>query len=130
MLRFMALGVSLMALAYSPIAQSKVEAWNPGVTPVLEDITVAAKSADEQPIQLAAQGRRRNFILGAIIGGVVAHQLTKNSHAAPRRSYSGDGYQAAKNRCARKYRSYNWRSDTFVTYSGVRKLCPYVRPYY
>ena len=43
---------------------------------------------------------------------------------------SGSSYRAAKKRCARKYRSYNWRTDKFTTYSGKKKLCPYVRPYY
>ena len=47
-----------------------------------------------------------------------------------RNYYVGNGYRAAKRRCDRRYRSYNWRTDKFTTYSGVKKLCPYVRPYY
>lgn len=32
-----------------------------------------------------------------------------------------------KRRCARRYRSFDWRTGTFMTYRGVRKLCPYLR---
>ncbi|MEO5342740.1 MAG: BA14K family protein [Gammaproteobacteria bacterium SHHR-1] len=72
--------------------------------------------------------RGRNIVVplvaGALIGAIIA-----NHNSQP--SYSGKGgYKSAKRRCDRDYRSYDWESDTFVTYGGVVKLCPYVRPYY
>ncbi len=46
------------------------------------------------------------------------------------RGYGSSSYQAAKRRCARNYRSYNWRTDMYTTYGGEKKLCPYVRRFY
>jgi hypothetical protein len=64
------------------------------------------------------------LVAGALIGAIIA-----NSNSQPQ--FSGKGaYRSAKRRCARDYRSYDWDSDTFVTYSGVVKLCPHVREYY
>ena len=36
-------------------------------------------------------------------------------------------YIAAKRRCANRYRSYDWDSDTYTTYGGRKKVCRYVR---
>lgn len=46
------------------------------------------------------------------------------------RCFHGDGYRAAKRRCALRYDSYDWYLDTIITRRGNEKLCPYVRPYY
>lgn len=40
---------------------------------------------------------------------------------------SSCGTYAEKRRCARKYRSFNWHTCLYTTYSGRKRLCPYVR---
>ena len=37
------------------------------------------------------------------------------------------GTYAEKKRCERKYRSFNWDTCRYTTYSGRKRLCPYVR---
>lgn len=85
-----------------------------------------------QEIQLARRHSRGRWVAplvaGAVIGAMIANQSSASPNYRPR--HGGDGYPAAKRRCASEYRSYDWKSDTFVTYGGVVKLCPYVRPYY
>jgi hypothetical protein len=71
-------------------------------------------------------GRRNHWVAPALVGVLVGAAIA--SQSTGRRHHSG--YQAAKRRCDRNYRSYDWDSDTFVTYSGKVKLCPYVRAYH
>jgi uncharacterized protein YcfJ len=66
-------------------------------------------------------------VAGALIGAIIANQ---NSTVSRHRQHGGDSYRDAKRRCASDYRSYDWESDTYVTYGGTVKLCPYVRSYY
>jgi hypothetical protein len=40
---------------------------------------------------------------------------------------SSCGTHAEKERCARKFRSFNWETCRYTTYSGYKRLCPYVR---
>ena len=51
-----------------------------------------------------------------------------------RRYYNDDYYYRSscgtyeeKKRCARKFRSFNWDTCRYTTYSGYQRLCPYVR---
>lgn len=64
------------------------------------------------------------LVAGALIGAIIAHSSSQA------RTGGNNAYLSAKRRCAQKYRSYDWDSDSFVTYGGVVKLCPYVRSYY
>jgi hypothetical protein len=68
---------------------------------------------------------------GALIGAIIANQ----AYSAPRYReevvyrevpvYRDAGRNdAAKRRCAAKYRSYDWRSETYVTYGGEVRSCP------
>lgn len=44
--------------------------------------------------------------------------------------YRGGSYYAprwAKRKCARRFKSFDWYSGTYVTYSGRVRLCPYLR---
>jgi hypothetical protein len=56
--------------------------------------------------------------IGIAILGLLAAEAAKSS-----------GYNKAMRRCARKYRSFDWESGTYVTYGGKVRLCPYLRPY-
>jgi hypothetical protein len=40
--------------------------------------------------------------------------------------YAGAPY-SAKERCARRFRSFEWESGLYTTYGGQTKLCPYLR---
>ena len=47
------------------------------------------------------------------------------------REYSNSGYDgvhnSAKERCARRFRSFEWDTGRYTTYGGHKKLCPYLR---
>jgi hypothetical protein len=38
-----------------------------------------------------------------------------------------DAPYSAKERCARRFRSFEWETGLYTTYGGRRKLCPYLR---
>lgn len=99
-------------------------------------------------IQLARRGRNAALIGGLVAGALITGAVMSNERREERRpqyyerpqyerrnyyydrGYRGDGgYQAAKRRCANTYRSYDWRTDTIITYEGYERLCPFVRPY-
>lgn len=79
-------------------------------------------------------GRRNRWVGPAVAGALIGAIIADQSYRRPRyyyRDYSDRGsYRAAKRRCARKYRSYSWRTDRYTTYSGKKKLCPYVRRFH
>lgn len=75
---------------------------------------------------------------GAILGAIIANQAQSRPayreeviyREAPvyrevpvYRDDRGD-YRDAKRRCASRYRSYDWRSETYVGYDGVVRSCP------
>jgi hypothetical protein len=81
------------------------------------------------PIAEARHGRNTAFVAGLLSGAVLSH-AAHSSHREP--AYHGGyrgGYRSAKRRCAARYRSYDWDSDTIVTHSGRVRTCKYVRPY-
>lgn len=68
---------------------------------------------------------------GALLGAIIANQ----AYSAPRYREEviyrevpvyrdGGSGDAAKRRCAAKYRSYDWRSETYVGYDGRVRTCP------
>lgn len=76
-------------------------------------------------------------VVGALIGGVIANEMYRRPTYPTQRTYRTyrtyrveDGYQAAKNRCANEYRSYDWNTDTFVAYGGEERLCRHVLPWH
>ena len=69
---------------------------------------------------------------GAIIGGALAQpretyrpvpEYRHNPEYAPRPVYRGNQGQAHVNWCAGRYRSYDYRSNTFQPYHGPRQTC-------
>ena len=77
---------------------------------------------------------RRNDWVGPAVGGAILGAIIANQASSrPYREeviyrevpvYREDGYAAAKRRCAAKYKSYDWRSETYVTYGGQVRSCP------
>jgi uncharacterized protein YcfJ len=90
----------------------------------------------------AKKGRNAAFAAGALTGAIVGGVL---GNSAARRAEASDGYYVYRNQrynfgrgpawdehvawCSRKYRSYQPRSNTWVSYSGNVRYCrsPYIR---
>ena len=111
--------------------------------------STAAVGESDKPVTIPDSGSMDKVMEEAMQENLLAHRIRRRHihrwyRNTPRSSvviyysstpryrnyYVGDSYRAAKIRCDRRYRSYNWRTDKFTTYSGVKKLCPYVRPFY
>jgi hypothetical protein len=79
--------------------------------------------------------RRRHYInpgiyLGlGLLGGYSYNRYYYDRYYDDDVSYyrSSCGTRSEKSRCARKYRSFNWNTCRYTTYSGYQRLCPYVR---
>lgn len=85
----------------------------------------------------------RGWGVGPWIGlgaAVAAGAIIYNSAYLPRRGYYYDtyaydgpyyypeGYSGDRRElCARYFKSFEWESGMYTTYSGVRRLCPYLR---
>lgn len=79
----------------------------------------------------ARRGWVAPLVGGAIVGAVIANQ----AKSAPReeviyreepvyRERGRGDYRESKRRCAARYRSYDWRSETYVGYDGRVRSCP------
>jgi hypothetical protein len=80
-------------------------------------------------------GRGRGVGVGiglGIIGGILA---TEAYRSAPGYAYDEDVYDGPppgfsgdpRELCARNFRSFEWNTGLYTTYSGEKKLCPYLR---
>ena len=71
------------------------------------------------------KGRSRGRGIGGFVAGamLVAAANSRSSRGA------SDGYMAAKRRCASKYRSFDWESDTYIAKGGRVKTCKFVKRY-
>ncbi|HEY1246897.1 MAG TPA: hypothetical protein VGF29_18900 [Hyphomicrobiaceae bacterium] len=67
-----------------------------------------------------------------IIGGIIASEAYRSAPAyaydedvydGPPPGYTGDPREL----CARNFRSFEWNTGLYTTYSGEKKLCPYLR---
>ena len=76
--------------------------------------------------------RGRNLAIGlgiGIIGGMIAAEAYRNGPA-----YADDEvYDAppsagnARELCAEEFRSFEWNTGLYTTFSGEKRLCPYLR---
>ena len=92
----------------------------------------------EETVKTAQRFRRRRArrrarrigrgvaIGAAIVGGAILLNEAARANEGRRRG----GYRRAQDRCADRFNSYSYRTDTYVTHGGVEKLCPYLRRYY
>ena len=79
--------------------------------------------------------RRRGgalFGLGAgiVIGSIIANQAYRSRRGYYHDDYAYDGpYNVGDPRvaCAERFRSFEWYSGLYTTYSGEKRLCPYLR---
>jgi hypothetical protein len=71
------------------------------------------------------RGRNLGIGLGiGIIGGMIAAEAYRG---APGYAYDEEAYGDPRERCAQEFQSFEWRTGLYTTYSGERKLCPYLR---
>lgn len=67
--------------------------------------------------------RRHRGHGAAVAAGVAGLAIGAMAADANARAYRGGGARS-KQWCANRYRSYDWRSGTFMGYDGVRRRCP------
>jgi hypothetical protein len=85
-------------------------------------------------------GYRRGYIGLGIGAGIVAGAIIANSYYRPRPGYYYDDYEYygpyyrpagyvgdPRVLCAENFRSYEWKTGLYTTYSGEKKLCPYLQ---
>ena len=73
--------------------------------------------------------------LGVVAGAIIADQAYRPhpGHYYDEGPYDGPYYYPSDYRgdprtiCAQNFRSFEWRSGYYTTYSGERRLCPYLR---
>lgn len=87
--------------------------------------------------------RRRGWGWGPGVGiglGIIGGAIIANEVYRPRRGYYYDDYSYdgpyyypsnyngdPRRICAQNFRSFEWNSGLYTTYSGERRLCPYLK---
>ena len=72
---------------------------------------------------------------GVVAGAIIADEAYRPhpGHFYDEGPYDGPYYYPANYRgdpreiCAQNFRSFDWRTGFYTTYSGERRLCPYLR---
>ncbi|MFP4538182.1 MAG: hypothetical protein ACLFPA_07755 [Dichotomicrobium sp.] len=80
----------------------------------------------ENGVQVADAGDFGAGLAVGIIGSIIAHGAAE----AHRDRYHGDSYDDEEwrwRKCDREFRSFEWDTGMYTTYSGHRRLCPYLR---
>lgn len=72
------------------------------------------------------RGGRGLGIAAGIIGGAVIAGALSDDYYYRRHRYGYVDGGGARQRCADTYRSFDWRSGTYLGYDGYRHVCPYL----
>jgi hypothetical protein len=67
---------------------------------------------------------------GIVIGSIIASEAHRHRRGYDHDDYAYDGpYHGGDPRvaCAESFRSFEWRTGLYTTYSGEKRLCPYLR---
>lgn len=125
-----------LVLAFSPLAAT--------AAPGLSDGTVrpsAAAPANVSPVQYRPGWRRDGFAGGlgvglgiGVLGAIIANEAyrPRGGYYYDDYAYDGPYYQPSgyagdpRNLCAQNFRSFEWNSGLYTTYSGEKRLCPYL----
>ena len=102
-----------------------------------------AKADTGSAVTQVQWGRRRGWRAGpwiglgtgVVIGGIIASEAYRPRHGYYYDDYAYDGpyyYPSSYNGdprmvCAENFRSFEWRTGLYTTYSGEKRLCPYLR---
>ncbi|MDX2203887.1 MAG: BA14K family protein [Hyphomicrobiaceae bacterium] len=132
-----AAGGVLLALSAAPSAAAPVSS---GVAPI-----PAAERSDSLTSQVHGRrggwrGRRGwgpgiGLGLGIIGGAIIANEIYRprrgyyyDDYAYDGPYYYPDNYSGDPRRvCAQNFRSFEWSTGLYTTYSGEKRLCPYLR---
>ncbi len=73
----------------------------------------------------AYAGDRKHWIAGGIAAGIIGTAIVAGERRRnrERRSYRASSWERHVARCYRAYRSYNERTDTYITHSGYERIC-------
>jgi hypothetical protein len=123
-------GALALALAFSPVQAA----------PVASSIAAAAKSGAgglATPVHRRGWGAAPWIGLGAgvVIGSIIASEAYR---PRPGYYYDDDDYDGPyyypsgyagdpRAICAQNFRSFEWSTGLYTTYSGEKRLCPYLR---
>lgn len=95
-----------------------------GAVALVGALAAGATTMAPAPAQAGDAGK---FIAGAIIGGAAGAMINEHHHQTHRRRHHHHARRGGGNRhvrwCYNHYRSYDARSDTYVTYSGRVRRC-------
>ena len=132
MSKILSLGALALAFAFAP-----AQAAPAAPTSDLAGISKAAATDTTQVHYRRGWGPGPWLGLGA---GVVIGSIIANEAYRPRRGYYYDdyaysgpyyypsGYQGdPRVVCAENFRSFEWRTGLYTTFSGEKRLCPYLR---
>ncbi|MBI1383946.1 MAG: hypothetical protein GC150_03425 [Rhizobiales bacterium] len=141
---FLAIGTAGAMAASVPTADpvaKKIEVVRQsfGLAALPADAAIPAATESEPLIRVARRGRnfRRGLAIGVgalVLGTIIANEAARSrAHAyddydyRPRPRHRGrDYYLYQKERCAAEFRSFDWETETYITYSGYEKRCPYL----
>lgn len=135
--RFLSAGALALTMTWAPAqAAPAVQA----AVPVMKEL--GANQSAEQ-VQYWRRGGRYRYGRGVGIGlglGILGAAIIADQAYRPRRggyyddyAYDGpyyypSGYQGdPRTVCAENFRSFEWRTGLYTTYSGEKRLCPYLR---
>ena len=129
--------VGALALAFA-IGPAQAAPAAPATSPLS-----ASEANAVTPIQWGYRRHRRGWGAAPWLGlgaGVVIGTIIANEAYRPRRGYYYDDYAYdgpyyypsnysgdPRAICAQNFRSFEWRTGLYTTYSGEKRLCPYLR---
>lgn len=129
--------VGALALAFA-IGPAQAAPAAPATSPLS-----ASEANAVTPVQWGYRRHRRGWGAAPWLGlgaGVVIGTIIANEAYRPRRGYYYDDYAYdgpyyypsnysgdPRAICAQNFRSFEWRTGLYTTYSGEKRLCPYLR---
>lgn len=129
---FLAGGALALTLLAGPAAAAPA-------APVKSAVTASA----DEGLVTDVRWRRRGWGWGPGVGiglGIIGGAIIANEVYRPRRGYYYDDYAYSgpyyypsnyngdpRRICAQNFRSFEWNSGLYTTYSGEKRLCPYLQ---
>jgi hypothetical protein len=117
--------------------------WGPAEAAPAQTVTSIAQSALRADAGTAVtevgwrhrRWRRRGGALLGLGAGIVIGSIIANEAYRSRRGYYDDDYAYGPREyggdprvlCAENFRSFEWHTGLYTTYSGEKRLCPYLQ---
>lgn len=115
-----AIFAAMLVLSQGPGAV--IAAAVPAAPGVVSSTTASVVPAQHRPHYYGHSRHRSGGVgVGAIIGGIIIGGLIAEAIR------EGRARDSDVDRCAARFRSFDPRSGTYVTYSGEVRICPYLR---